>query len=163
MVKTYRQQIEQDSGRVNPTLKLITDELSALNPKEDEEIELSDKASQIRELSKENNKLENQIEKLKWDVENEVKQTQKVQQQLNRLQKEYETTVLNKDSEIKSKEEQISQMNLQLKNNEDELLRNNEVNIEERDNLQNLINKEKQLNEKYEKASDEYSVFVSNL
>ena len=121
LVKTYRKQIEQDTGRTNPTVKLIADELSTLIPKDDEEIELSDKASQIRELSRENNKLENQIEQLQWDIENEAKQTQRVQQQLERLQKELEATVLNKDAEMQAKDEQIRQANVQVKG-KDELL-----------------------------------------
>lgn len=119
LAETFKEEIESDTGRTNPTVKIIVDELECLLPGTNAPLQLSDKAVQIRELLKEKDKLEDQIDQLKWDIDKEIKRAQKAEQDYARLQKDSESALAKANSEILSKTTEIHALQDQIRDKDE--------------------------------------------
>lgn len=87
LVHKYNSQISKETGKDNPTLKLIIEEIESI-PKEEGSVDISnDRLIQMQELLKEKDKLEDQVNKLKWSLENEISNFKKIKQEKENFQR----------------------------------------------------------------------------
>ena len=159
LVKTYDEQIIRQTGKSNPTLQLINEELESI-PQEDASVNNSnDRILQTQELLKEKEKLEEQLNQLKWDVENEVSKTRKTEQERDKISRELEKVGKEKKNLCSQKDEIIQELEMQIASKLNKIKLMKENNEESKKYCQEL----ETVRSKLEKVLEKYRDFCRKI
>ena len=159
LVKTYDEQIIRQTGKSNPTLQLINEELDSI-PQEDSSVNNSnDRILQTQELLKEKEKLEEQLNQLKWDVENEVSKTRKTEQERDKISRELKKVGKEKKNLCSQKDEIIQELEMQIASKLNKIKLMEEHNEESKKYCQEL----ETVRSKLEKVLEKYRDFCRKI
>lgn len=160
LVVAYSEQLDQDEGRTNPTVKLIKEELSSVLTSEGpSETQAIDRLNQMRELISEKEKLEAQVRQLKQDVTKEIEKAESIQRKHEKSEKDLKRILEDRDKEIKDKDDKIETLENQLRGKEEMV---NKANFDKNKMEKNLEDESKR-NQKFEKLIFKYRTFADKI
>lgn len=160
LVQVFSDQLRSENGRTNQTIKLILEELESVIPKtEGNKSHQDERLVKMRELLKDKEKLEDQVNQLKWDIDSIISQNKKYEQESGRLQKEYDKILNEKKALSASKDTEIEQLENQLQER-DQNIKHMKT---DKEKIQKSFNDEKTAKDNIAALLEKYKVFVDKV
>lgn len=156
LVAAHSEQVAKDGAKLNPTIKLVLEELGAVTSSPDlEDSQNADRLNKMRELLKENEKLEEQINQLKWDIDKETSNAKRAMEDRDRTKNNYNQHLTECKDKMLSKNNEINDLREKLLAKDEHL-----TTFEgDRNNIQQTLEKAKKERDRLQKALDKYKTF----